>query len=164
MFCISIKNINQLGDYYCFDNPGALHDQLQSHFKEIPKKEFEYYYNLLYSVYSLPNIAIPFIGGILTVKYGYRSMFIVFGISILIGQLIFALGCSFKSIFVMICGRIVFGLGGEAINASQSTLIVNWFNPNELSFALGITLSILRFGSVLNDIISPIIATVKIKL
>jgi MFS family permease len=60
----------------------------------------------------------------------------------------------------MIIGRIVFGLGGEAINATQSTLIVNWFSPKELSFALGIALSILRFSSVLNDIISPIIATV----
>ena len=66
--------------------------------------------------------------------------------------------------YVMILGRIVFGLGGEALNATQSTLVVNWFNPNELSFALGIALSILRFGSVLNDIISPIIATVKYSL
>lgn len=160
MYSISIFYIIKLGDYYCFDNPGALHDTLQAHFNHIPKKEFEYYYNLLYSVYSLPNIVIPFIGGILIIKYGYRSMFIIFGIFVMIGQMIFALGCSFKSMNVMILGRIVFGLGGEAINATQSTLIVNWFNPKELSFALGMALSILRFGSVLNDIISPIIATV----
>ena len=93
-------------------------------------------------------------------KYGYRLMFILFGISILIGQLVFALGCSFSSINVMILGRILFGFGGEAINATQSTLIVNWFSSSELSFALGIALSILRFGSVLNDVLSPIIATV----
>jgi len=121
--------------------------------------EFKYLFNLLYSVYSLPNIAIPFLGGLFIVKMGYRQMFIAFGFLILVGQLIFSLCCSFKSIYGMIFGRFIFGLGGEAINATQATLIVNWFDTNELSFALGLALSFLRFGGVLNDIISPRLAT-----
>ena len=33
----------------------------------------------------------------------------------------------------MIVGRIIFGIGGEVLHASQNTLISNWFKPNELS-------------------------------
>lgn len=152
-----------MGDYYCFDTPGAMHNLLQKRFEPITGEEnFEYFYHLLYSVYSLPNIILPMIGGLLIFKYGYRSMFLIFGLCVLIGQLLFSLGCSSKSIYLMITGRVIFGLGGESLNTTQYALIARWFGANELGLALGICLSLARLGSALNDIISPRIATVLI--
>jgi hypothetical protein len=36
----------------------------------------------------------------------------------------------------MLIGRIVFGIGGEVLHASQNTLISNWFKASELSVKL----------------------------
>jgi len=141
-----------------------MHSLLRKRFgsSDPTKDNFEYIFNLMYSVYSLPNIILPMIGGILIYKFGYRTMFIVFGLFVLIGQLIFAMGCSTKSVSLMLLGRVVFGLGGESLNTTQYAIIVQWFSSNEIGFAMGLCLSLARLGNVFNDIISPIIATVQI--
>ena len=138
-----------------------MHNLLKKHFASNTTFDFEYTFNLMYSVYSLPNVILPLLGGVLIFKYGYRIMFLVFGFSILIGQLIFAIGCSTKSIPVMLIGRTVFGFGGESINTTLISVILQWFAPNEISFALGLCISCAKFGTVLNDVISPRIATVS---
>jgi MFS family permease len=157
----SIKHLIKLGDYYCFDNPGAMHSLLKERFHELTENEFEYFFHSLYSVYSLPNIVLPIIGGICIYKYGYRVMFLVFGFFILLGQLIFSLGCSTKSVSLMLAGRVVFGLGGESLNSTQYSIIIEWFSKSEVGLSLGICLSFARFANVLNDVISPRIATVR---
>lgn len=123
--------------------------------------DFEYIFNLMYSVYSLPNIILPLIGGLMIFKYGYRIMFLAFGLCILLGQLIFALGCSMKSIVIMLIGRTIFGFGGESINTTQFSIILQWFAPNEIAFAMGLSLSFAKIGNALNNVISPRIATVS---
>jgi MFS family permease len=150
-----------MGDYYCFDNPGAMHTLLKERFANKSKDNFEYTFNLMYSVYSLPNVILPLIGGVFIFKYGYRLMFLIFGSCVLIGQLIFAVGCSTQSINTMLLGRVVFGLGGESLNTTQYAILIQWFASNEIAFALGLCLSLARFGNVMNDVISPRIATVK---
>jgi MFS family permease len=90
-------------------------------------------------------------------------MFIIFGSFVLLGQLIFAVGCSTKSIKTMLLGRVIFGLGGESLNTTQYAILIQWFGTNEIAFALGLCLSLARFGNVMNDVISPRIATVKYK-
>jgi nitrate/nitrite transporter NarK len=95
-------------------------------------------------------------------KYGYRLMFIIFGFCVLLGQMVFAIGCSTQSIPTMLLGRIIFGLGGESLNTVQYAMILQWFAMNEIGFAMGLCLSLARLGNVMNDVISPRIATVKI--
>ena len=149
--------ISTFGDYYCFDNPGAVHDHLESQF-DFLGKNFEYYYNLLYSIYSIVNIFIPFIGGNLIKIYGNKNMFLVFAIIIVIGQLIVYLGCKYNSIYTMLIGRVIFGLGGDNLNVSQMTCVVEWFYKAETSFPMGLTLTISRIGSFFNDVLSPRLA------
>ena len=146
--------ISTFGDYYCFDNPGAVHEHLESQFSFLGEN-FEYYYNLLYSIYSIVNIFIPFIGGYLIKIYGNKSMFLVFAIIIVLGQLIVYLGCQNNSIYTMLIGRVIFGLGGDNLNVSQMTCVVEWFYKSENSFPMGLTLTISRVGSFLNDVLSP---------
>ena len=146
--------ISTFGDYYCFDNPGAVHEHLESQFHFLGNN-FEYYYNLLYSIYSIVNIFIPFIGGNLIKAYGNKNMFIVFALIIVIGQLIVYLGVKKNSIYTMLVGRVIFGLGGDNLNVSQMTCVVEWFYKSESSFPMGLTLTISRMGSFLNDVLSP---------
>ena len=152
--------ISTFGDYYCFDNVGAVHDHLESQFHFLGEN-FEYYYNLLYSIYSIVNIFIPFLGGTLIKKYGNKNMFIAFGIVIVLGQFIVYFGCKNNSIYLMLLGRVIFGLGGENLNVSQMACVVEWFYKSQNSFPMGLTLTISRVGSFANDVLSPIFAGEK---
>uniref|UniRef100_A0AAV1V787 Lysosomal dipeptide transporter MFSD1 n=2 Tax=Peronospora matthiolae TaxID=2874970 RepID=A0AAV1V787_9STRA len=147
-----------IGNYYCFDNPAALKSQLQQHFSAIPKDRYEFLFNLLYTLYSIPNILLPFFGGVLVDRFGARVMIFAFSTAILTGQVIFAAGCSLSSFNMMLFGRVIFGFGGESLGVAQGTLVASWFKNSELALALGINLSVARLGSVINNELSPVVA------
>ena len=147
-----------LGNYYCFDSPGALKSLLKVQFQS-SSQNFEYFFSMLYSLYSIPNIFLPLIGGVLILKLGNRFMYILCASFIVIGQLVFVLGVVEKNQNLALLGRLIFGLGGETINTTQSVLIFDWFPPNQITLAFGVSLSFARFSSVLNDYFSPKIAT-----
>jgi len=146
-------------NYYCYDNPAALYKPLADSFSDLPS--FDYYYSLLYSVYSIPNIVLPVLGGLLVDRAGLYFSLNLFAALILVGQVIFAAGCSYHSFPIMLFGRFVFGLGGESISVAQSALVERWFSETELALALGATLSIGRVGSVINNAVSPYIGSLK---
>lgn len=87
-------------------------------------------FNLLYSVYSFPNIIIPLIGGTLIDRIGGRVVFIITCMFCVAGQFVFAMGGLHNIFWVMILGRVIFGFGGEVLQGCQSTIISNWFKPH----------------------------------
>ena len=95
-------------------------------------------------------------------KFGVRSMYVVFGAFIMLGQFIFAVGCQNSSMNTMLVGRIIFGIGGESLNISQNAMIIKWFYRSQIALPLGLTISVSRLGSVLNDVVSPrLVSSVK---
>ena len=42
--------------FYCYDNPSAMKQQLSSHFSDTMDKADQANFELLYSVYSIPNV------------------------------------------------------------------------------------------------------------
>jgi MFS family permease len=142
---------------YCYDNPAALYKPLGDSFATDPN--FETMYDLLYSIYSVPNIFLPMAGGMLVDKIGLYFSLNLFSALIFVGQLVIAVGCSMGSLPTMLAGRFIFGLGGESISVAQSALVERWFTTGELAFALGASLSLARFGSVINNSLSPYIAS-----
>ena len=147
-----------IGNYYCYDNPSALASQLKNYFSDTSfgGDGWQEWFALMYSVYSFPNIVLPFFGGFLVDYFGVRVMLIVFNLFILSGQLLFAFGISLKSVPVVLAGRTVFGFGGESLTVAQSALVAVWFQNREVAFALGLNLSIARLGGVINNLLSPI--------
>jgi len=145
-----------IGNYYCFDNPEALSEQLKHEFADTTYgAQWQTWYGLFYSVYSFPNVILPIFGGFFVDKFGVKLMLMLFAGFIVTGQLIFALGGSIKSVPLMLAGRVVFGFGGENLTVAQSTLISMWFKNKELAFAQGVGLSLARLGSVANNFMSP---------
>lgn len=144
-------------NYYCYDIPAALLKQLGDEF--VYDQNFEAMYDLLYSIYSVPNIFLPMVGGVLVDKVGLYLSLNLFSALILAGQLVLSIGCSLHSLPLMLVGRFLFGLGGESISVAQSALVERWFTMGELAFALGASLSLARFGSVINNALSPYVAT-----
>ena len=139
-----------VGSNFCYDNPGPLQTQLEDQLK-LDNTRF----SLFYTVYSLPNMILPLLGGILLDSIGVRMGLIFFCAVLTIGQMIFMLGGYQQSYNEMIAGRVVFGLGGESMQVAQSSIISVWFKGKEMAFALGLNLSIARLGSVINGIIVP---------
>lgn len=84
-------------------------------------------FNLLYSVYSIPNVILPFFGGYFTDRWGARVVNILCCSFCLCGQFLVALGCKMQLFWLMLAGRVVFGFGGESLCVSQSAIIQQWF-------------------------------------
>jgi len=59
-----------MGSYFCYDNPAPLKSILISKDDGFDFSDFQF--NMLYSVYSLPNTVLPLAGGILMDKIGIR--------------------------------------------------------------------------------------------
>lgn len=90
-------------------------------------------FNFLYSLYSLPNIIVPLLGGILIDSKGPRIALILTAGFCVVGQLIFGVGGIKNMWSIMLLGRFVFGIGGEVLHAAQNTVISRWFKASELS-------------------------------
>ena len=61
------------GNTFCYDNPGPLEKQLEEEFNMD-----SFHYSLLYTVYSIPNMILPILGGILLDSIGIRTGLILF--------------------------------------------------------------------------------------
>jgi MFS family permease len=121
--------------------------------------DYETLFSLLYTVYSIPNIFLPFFGGFFVDKFGVRITLLATTIFITAGQVVFAFGLSIKSWPVMFLGRVIYGFGGESLGVANSAVLANWFQGKELAFAFGLNLSVARLGSVANNLISPPLAS-----
>lgn len=138
------------GNYFVYDNPSALQTQIED---RLNINTFDF--NMLYSVYSFPNIILPLFGGFFIDYVGVRIGITIFAALVCAGQAVFALGCSSKQYWLAILGRIIFGFGGESLTVSQSAIVAKWFKDQELALALGVNLTVARLGSVANDYIEP---------
>lgn len=134
------------GSYYCYDNPGALHDHFT---QDMNLTESEY--AGLYAAYSYPNVILCFFGGyLIDAVFGIRLGAIIFASIICLGQLIFAAGAYFNNFPLTIFGRFIFGVGGESLAVAQNTYSVLWFKGKELNTVFGVQLSVARLGSMAN--------------
>ena len=75
-------------------------------------------YSLLYTVYSIPNMVLPILGGIFLDRIGIRMGLILFCAILTLGQFVFMLGGYNNSYHQMLVGRIIFGMGGECMSVA----------------------------------------------
>ena len=139
-----------LGNNFCYDNPGPLETQLEHQFGIGSAR-----YAMLYTIYSLPNMVLPVLGGMLLDYMGIRIGLILFCAILTLGQALFTAGGQMGNYDLMLAGRGVFGAGGESMAVAQSSIVSVWFKGKELAFALGLNLSVARLGSVINAAVVP---------
>jgi nitrate/nitrite transporter NarK len=149
-FALILMCFLTFGKYYAYDNPQALQNELTS---TLSLSSLEY--NLLYSVYSFPNMILPLVGGFIVDFLGVRFGIILFSVLIIIGQSLITMGGYMNSYAVILMGRIVFGLGGENCGVVQSKICCKWFKKREVAFALSMATAVSRAGSAANSFITP---------
>lgn len=74
---------------------------------------------MVYSIYSVPNMVLAFIGGILLDKVGLRFGSILFCALVLGGQIVVSVGSFVSNIYIVYVGRAIFGLGGESLTGKR---------------------------------------------
>lgn len=144
------------GSYYTYDIPAALHQQLGDYMP--PSSNYETHFNLLYTVYSVPNVVLPLFGGTFVDRHGAPLCLTVFALITFVGATVLSIGVANQSWKVMYLGRFVFGLGMESLCVAQSTILSDWFDGREVALAMGIRRGISVLGKVWNNIMSPIVA------
>lgn len=132
-------SLAMFGNYYIYDCISPLADLLV---KQLNFSDSNI--GLLQAIYSIPNVFMVLIGGIIIDKIGTRLSTLIFSVLCLIGAILTAVG---GGLTIMVIGRLIFGLGAESLIVAVTTVIGRWFKGKELSFAFGLNLTIARLGS-----------------
>lgn len=132
-------SLAMFGNYYVYDCIAPVADLLA---KQLNFSDSNI--GLLQAIYSIPNVFMVLIGGLVVDRIGTRKSIFIFGVLCLIGAIVTV---AHGTLPVMAAGRLIFGLGAESLIVAVTTAVAKWFRGKELSFAFGINLMIARFGS-----------------
>jgi MFS family permease len=132
-------SLAMFGNYYIYDSISPLADVLK---EQLGFSDANI--GLLNAIYSIPNVFMVLIGGMVIDRIGVKKSTLVFSLLCLLGA---AVTVASGTLEVMAAGRLIFGLGAESLIVAVTTAIAMWFKGKELSFAFGINLTIARLGS-----------------
>ena len=131
------------GNFYVYDSIGPVADLLQQ------QRGFtDTQLGMLNAIYSLPNIVLILVGGVLVDRFGAGRMLLWSTAVCLAGAALTAFGPGFAT---MAAGRLFFGIGAETQNIAMTVAIVDWFAGGRIAFAMGLSLAIGRSGSFSAD-------------
>lgn len=136
-------SLAMFGNYYIYDCIAPIAPLLKT---QLGFSDFNI--GLLNGIYSVPNVIMVLIGGIIIDKIGASKATLLFTIICFVGAVLTAVT---GSLSVMVAGRLIFGLGAESMIVAVTTAIAKWFKGRELSFAFGLNLTIARLGSFAAD-------------
>ncbi len=136
-----VISLAMFGNYYVYDAISPIADLLKEQLGFSDSN-----IGLLNAIYSVPNVIMVLIGGIMIDKIGVKKATFLFGVLCLVGA---AVTAATSDLAVMATGRLIFGIGAESLIVSVTTAIAKWFKGKELSFAFGVNLTIARLGSFL---------------
>lgn len=132
-----------LGNYYGYDSIGPVAEQLsrELHFSDTQ-------IGTLNAIYSLPNIFLVVIGGVLVDRFTARRMVVATTALCLVGAAVTAVGAQFP---LMAAGRLLFGIGSETLVVAVMVALAQWFAGRYLALLMAMNLSLARLGSYLAD-------------
>ncbi|CAM0138493.1 unnamed protein product [Umbelopsis sp. WA50703] len=84
-----------------------------------PYDLWQYQLNMLFTAASMPNVICPLLAGIGIDRLGTNTMLITLTTLLCLGQAIFAYGVYIRSFWLMIVGRVAFGMGGGSLEVCQ---------------------------------------------
>jgi MFS family permease len=134
-----VISLAMFGNYYVYDAVSPIADLLKEQLGFSDQN-----IGTLNAIYSVPNVIMVLVGGILIDRIGVKKATFLFGVLCFLGAVITAVT---GTLWIMAAGRLVFGIGAESLIVSVTTAIAKWFKGKELSFAFGANLTIARLGS-----------------
>ncbi|KAI7900488.1 major facilitator superfamily domain-containing protein [Cokeromyces recurvatus] len=133
-----------MGSHFAAHTLGAM--------KSTIKKEFgisNSQYGLIQSSVSIVNTILPLIGGIFIDAFGTIPGSILTTILITFGNILVAISTSTTNLYMMILGRILYGIGSGTVVIVQETILSQWFQGRSLAAVIAFMLTISRLSSFL---------------
>jgi MFS family permease len=127
------------GNSYVYDSIGPVADLLQKQ-----RGYSDGQIGMLNAIYSLPNIVLVLVGGLLVDRWGAGRVLLGSTAVCLAGALLTAFGADFTE---MTAGRLLFGIGAETQNIAVTVAVVDWFGGGAVALAMATTLAVGRSGS-----------------
>jgi len=131
------------GDLYCYDSIGPVADLLQR------QRGFsDTQIATLNAIYSLPNIVLIVVGGLLVDRFGTSRMLLITSALCSAGAALTALSPGFAG---MAGGRLLFGIGAETMNIAVLAAIGRYFAGGNVAFPMALCIAAGRLGSFSAD-------------
>lgn len=80
---------------------------------QLNRIEFELLYTMLLIGHTIPAIFLPFYVDFFLDKFGPKILYFIFNSCLFVGAILFGLGIFLRSFFLMIIGRIIYGIGAD---------------------------------------------------
>jgi MFS family permease len=132
------------GNFYVYDSIGPVADLLQRQ-RGFNSSQI----GMLNAIYSLPNVVLILVGGVLVDRYGAARVTLCTAAVCLAGAALTAFSPSFGG---MAAGRLLFGIGAETFSIGMLVAIAENFAGGNVAFAMGSLIGIGRLGSFSADI------------
>ncbi|MGH8131257.1 MAG: MFS transporter [Steroidobacteraceae bacterium] len=143
-FVLMLLALANYGNFYVYDSIGPVADLLQR------QRGFsDTQIGMLNAIYSLPNVVLLLVGGLLVDRLGAGRMMVWTAAICFAGALVTAVGTDFHG---MAAGRLLFGIGAETFNICTLAGIVRYFPSRHLAFAIGTSLALGRAGAFSADL------------
>ncbi len=128
------------GSYFAYDSIGALATVLMKVWHTDQSGV-----GSLYTWYSIAPILFVAPAGLMIDRIGTRLASLILSGLVVLGACIVALA---PSVTVAAVGRFIFGAGSESLIVAQSAILARWFRGKELALSFGVTLTIMRLGTL----------------
>src|SRR5258706_7461681 len=112
-------SLAMVGNYYIYDSIGPVAELLAR-----GRGFSDTQIGALNAIYSVPNIFVVLVGGLLVDRFGARAVTLGTTLVCLLGAVLTALDSTFA---VMATGRLVFGLGAETMIVAITVALAQWF-------------------------------------
>lgn len=132
-----------MGSYYTYDSIAPVADLLRDQ-RGFSQKQI----GLLNAVFSLPNIPLAVIGGVLIDRISAARAALGAAALCTVGAVMTALGEPYA---LMVAGRLLFGLGNETLYIALLVGLAQWFHGGGGALAVALFFSMARVGSYAAD-------------
>jgi MFS family permease len=141
---LALVSLAIAGNYYAYDSIAPVAEMLR-HQRGLSQQQI----GLLNAVFSLPNILVALIGGIIIDRIGAARASLVSAALCATGALLTAIGSPYE---LMVTGRLIFGIGEETLLIGLLAGLAQWFSAGAAAMAMSLFFSLARVGSYLADI------------
>jgi MFS family permease len=128
------------GSYFAYDSIGAMAPTLMKAWHTDQSA-----IGGMYTIYSIAAILCVLLAGLMIDRIGTRLASLILSGLVVAGACIVAIAPNFT---IAAVGRFIFGAGSESLIVAQSAILARWFRGKELALSFGITLAIMRLGTL----------------
>ena len=136
-------SIAMIGNYYIYDSIGPIADLLT---QQLGFSDTQI--GTLNAIYSVPNLIMVLIGGVLVDRYSARAVTLATSLICFVGAGLTAVSAHFE---VMALGRLLFGVGAETMIVAVTVAFAQWFVGRHFALLFALNISVSRMGSYLAD-------------